>query len=39
MGKIVSLSEIRILAKKYRDAKKTVVFTNGCFDILHSGHV
>ena len=39
MGKIVSLSEIRILAKKYRDAKKTVVFTNGCFDILHAGHV
>jgi rfaE bifunctional protein nucleotidyltransferase chain/domain len=39
MGKIVTLSEIRVLSKKYRDAKKTVVFTNGCFDILHAGHV
>ncbi len=39
MGKIVTLSEIRVLSKKYRDANKTVVFTNGCFDILHAGHV
>ena len=39
MGKIATLSEIRVLSKKYRDAKKTVVFTNGCFDILHAGHV
>ena len=22
-----------------RDAGKTVVFTNGCFDVLHAGHV
>ncbi|MEN8211079.1 MAG: D-glycero-beta-D-manno-heptose 1-phosphate adenylyltransferase [Thermodesulfobacteriota bacterium] len=39
MGKIATLSEIRVLSKKYRDAKKTIVFTNGCFDILHAGHV
>lgn len=24
---------------KLRDALETLVFTNGCFDILHSGHV
>ena len=39
MGKIATLPEIRVLSKKYRDANKTVVFTNGCFDILHAGHV
>ncbi len=25
--------------QKLRNAGKTLVFTNGCFDILHSGHV
>ena len=25
--------------KRLRDAGKTLVFTNGCFDILHAGHV
>ena len=25
--------------KKLRDAGKRVVFTNGCFDVLHAGHV
>ncbi len=25
--------------KRLRTAGKTVVFTNGCFDILHSGHI
>ena len=25
--------------KKLRDEKKTIVTTNGCFDILHVGHV
>ena len=23
----------------WRDARRRVVFTNGCFDILHSGHI
>ena len=39
MDKIVTRYEIEVLSKKYRDAKKTIVFTNGCFDILHAGHV
>ena len=26
-------------ATKARDAGKIVVFTNGCFDLLHSGHI
>lgn len=25
--------------KKWKSGKETVVFTNGCFDILHHGHV
>jgi rfaE bifunctional protein nucleotidyltransferase chain/domain len=39
MGKIVNLDQlIRIRKKAKRDHKK-VVFTNGCFDILHRGHI
>jgi len=38
MGKTVSLVRLKSeLAAKRR--KKKVVFTNGCFDILHAGHV
>lgn len=39
MGKLVTLPEIKILSRQYKEAKKTIVFTNGCFDILHAGHV
>ncbi len=35
----VSLEEIRELATQYRHQGKQIVFTNGCFDILHAGHV
>lgn len=31
--------ELAGLRDEYRRAGKTVVFTNGCFDILHAGHV
>jgi D-beta-D-heptose 7-phosphate kinase/D-beta-D-heptose 1-phosphate adenosyltransferase len=31
--------EIVRLARTWQEAGDTVVFTNGCFDILHSGHV
>jgi len=37
--KIVSLDEMCRLSNEYRSVGKTVVFTNGCFDILHAGHV
>lgn len=36
-SKIVSLARLQALLKKNK--KKKVVFTNGCFDILHAGHV
>ncbi|MFW5782231.1 MAG: D-glycero-beta-D-manno-heptose 1-phosphate adenylyltransferase [Candidatus Muiribacteriaceae bacterium] len=31
--------EAREYALKYRKNGKRIVFTNGCFDILHAGHV
>jgi D-beta-D-heptose 7-phosphate kinase / D-beta-D-heptose 1-phosphate adenosyltransferase len=36
---ISSLNELDALAHKYRSEGRRIVFTNGCFDILHSGHV
>ncbi len=39
MGKIVSQQElIQETAREKRDGRR-VVFTNGCFDLLHPGHV
>lgn len=37
--KIISVDRIEVLAKTLREQKKKIVFTNGCFDILHSGHI
>ena len=39
MGKIVSLTELQRQREQLRAAGQTVVFTNGCFDLLHPGHV
>ena len=36
---IKSFEEIESIAKKAKELGKKVVFTNGCFDILHVGHV
>lgn len=36
---VVSRNEIKSISEKLKLEGKTVVFTNGCFDILHSGHV
>ncbi len=37
--KICSLAEAKIRRSAWKEANETVVFTNGCFDILHLGHV
>jgi len=37
--KIVKLSELKGLVARLKARKKKVVFTNGCFDILHVGHI
>src|ERR1700682_4782880 len=37
--KIVPLNELTQRANKLRAAGKKIVATNGCFDLLHVGHV
>jgi D-glycero-beta-D-manno-heptose 1-phosphate adenylyltransferase len=37
--KIKSLEALHPIRARLRRAGKTVVFTNGCFDLLHGGHV
>lgn len=39
MGKLVSQSALRTIRKRFRRQGRTVVFTNGTFDIIHRGHV
>lgn len=39
MGKIVSRQAMQSLVTALRKGNKKIVFTNGCFDILHVGHV
>lgn len=39
MNKILSREDLRERLKTLRDEGKRIVFTNGCFDILHIGHV
>jgi len=31
--------DLKIIVEKYKFSGKTVGFTNGCFDIIHKGHV
>jgi len=38
-GRFVELSDAISLRKKWKQQGKRVVFTNGCFDLLHPGHV
>jgi rfaE bifunctional protein nucleotidyltransferase chain/domain len=37
--KILSLSDMRRRAEEIRQAGQKLVLTNGCFDLLHLGHV
>ncbi|MBP6822000.1 MAG: D-glycero-beta-D-manno-heptose 1-phosphate adenylyltransferase [Acidobacteria bacterium] len=37
--KALPLDQLRIERERLRQAGKKVVFTNGCFDLLHPGHV
>lgn len=38
-GKILSAAAMRAERDRLHAEGKTLVFTNGCFDILHAGHV
>lgn len=37
--KIVDFEKIKVIAEKCRFERKVIGFTNGCFDIVHAGHV
>ncbi len=37
--KIFTLPELLLQVNRLRFLCKTIVFTNGCFDILHQGHI
>ena len=39
MGRVVTIDEMMALRATLRAERRTLVFTNGVFDILHRGHV
>jgi D-beta-D-heptose 7-phosphate kinase/D-beta-D-heptose 1-phosphate adenosyltransferase len=39
MGKVISQEELVQVAAREKSRGRRVVFTNGCFDLLHPGHV
>ncbi len=39
MGRIMTVPELVEARRTWREAGERVVFTNGCFDLLHVGHV
>lgn len=39
LSKIKKPESLKRLLAKYRGPRRKIVFTNGCFDILHKGHV
>jgi len=39
MGEVVEHTELQKIRERLKKERKTVVFTNGVFDIVHRGHV
>ncbi|MCM8809008.1 MAG: D-glycero-beta-D-manno-heptose 1-phosphate adenylyltransferase [Candidatus Omnitrophica bacterium] len=39
MYKIKTIEEIKKISSKLKKQGKIIVFTNGCFDIIHPGHI
>ncbi len=39
LGRVVSQAELILHAERERRNGRRVVFTNGCFDLLHPGHI
>jgi rfaE bifunctional protein nucleotidyltransferase chain/domain len=39
LAKVKTLDELKSIVAQARTAGKKIVFTNGCFDLLHRGHV
>lgn len=38
-NKILPLSKLKDVVLRLKSAKKRIVFTNGCFDLIHWGHI
>jgi rfaE bifunctional protein nucleotidyltransferase chain/domain len=38
-NKIADLPTLLALRERYRQEQRTVVWTNGCFDLVHAGHI
>ena len=38
-NKIMSMENAKIQIKKWQNNDEKVIFTNGCFDVLHAGHI
>jgi len=38
-GKLRTLNEAIVMTKASKNSGQSVVFTNGCFDIIHAGHI
>lgn len=39
MGRVIQLKALNQIRQRAKKEGKVVVFTNGCFDLLHRGHV
>jgi len=39
MKSIKTLMEMKEIRQQLKDQNKKVVFTNGCFDLIHAGHI
>lgn len=39
MKSIKTLREMKEIRQQLKDQNKKVVFTNGCFDLIHAGHI
>ncbi|MBI4378866.1 MAG: adenylyltransferase/cytidyltransferase family protein [Nitrospinae bacterium] len=39
MDKVKKLDELKAIVEKEKENGKKIVFANGCFDILHVGHI
>ena len=39
MSNILSKASMKFLREKFKEENKKIVFTNGVFDIVHSGHI
>lgn len=39
MNPVKKLNELKIIREQLKSENKKVVFTNGCFDLVHAGHV